>query len=154
MKNQIHQIPENYQIFLLKSDFHKINKMIDAKEKTFKISICSKTFFFSKEQIILFSVKSFLFISKTQQSFNIPVPSTISEDYLVSCFEKIFSLFSNLLEIEISQTNVLAFQFLSEVFENSSLFSICQVFYHLAIHNHSFYHLKTLLKSQKKFLVH
>jgi hypothetical protein len=42
------------------------------------------------------------------------------------CFNAIFSLFSRSEEITISQKHSFEFQYLSEIFENSALFSICQ----------------------------
>jgi hypothetical protein len=62
MLNQNIINPENVGIFLLKSDFHKLNSLIQAHDRIFEINICSKSFFFSKEQIIVLSLKAFLFI--------------------------------------------------------------------------------------------
>jgi hypothetical protein len=120
------QISLNQFLFLFKSDFHKIDQLIQAKDKTFEINVCSKSFFFSKEQIILFSVKSFLSILESHHSFNISAPSNISEDLIISCFENIFYLFSRTSEIQISQNNVIPFLYLSEEFKNSNLFSLCE----------------------------
>jgi hypothetical protein len=94
MLGKIIQIPDNLSIFLLKSDFHKIDQRIQAKDKTFEINICSKSFFFSKEQIILISMKAFRFILETKYSFNISAPSTLSDELVISCFAEIFLLFS------------------------------------------------------------
>jgi hypothetical protein len=89
-------------ISLLKADFHKINQSVDAKDKRFEVKICSKSYFFSKEQIILFSKAAFLKISETNQSFDVSCSSSISESFLISCFDEIFFLFSESEEIIIS----------------------------------------------------
>jgi hypothetical protein len=127
MLNQSIIIPENQGIFLLKSDFHQLNSLIQAHDRIFEIKICSKSFFFSKEQIIILSLKVFLFISQNKQSYHISVPPNISEDLLVSCFDNLFSLFFEKSEIFISQNTTSAFQYLSQVLENQSLFSICEI---------------------------
>jgi hypothetical protein len=67
-----------------------------------EVKICSKSFFFSKEQILLFSSGAFLYVIETKQSFNIVTPPNISEKLLLSCFQEIFSLFSSISEIKIS----------------------------------------------------
>jgi hypothetical protein len=126
MLKENNQNPANLYIFLLKSDFHKIDQIIQAKDKTFEIQVCSRSFFFSKEQIILLSIKSFLFILETRQSFNVSAPPNISTELIISCFEKIFSLFSKKSEIVISQKDVFGFQYLSEELENTNIFSICE----------------------------
>jgi hypothetical protein len=120
------QIPDNLLIFLLKSDFHKINDIIQAKDKTYEINVCSKPFFFSKEQIILFSVRSFNFILETKCSFNISAPFTLSDELVITIFKEIFLLFSKTSEIVISQKIVFCFQYLSEVLENADLCLTCE----------------------------
>jgi hypothetical protein len=103
-----------------------MNQMISAKDKTFEIKFCSESYFFSREQIILISRKAFLQISSASQSFNVLASSNIPKKSLLFCFNKIFSLFSSSEEIIISQHNVRAFHYVSEVLENSDLLSICQ----------------------------
>jgi hypothetical protein len=118
---------ENIQLlYLLSSDFHKIDSLIQAKDRTFEINICSKSFFLSKEQIFLISNKAYLYILETQESFNIIAPPNISKDLLISCFQELFSLFSTKSEIKIYPNNVNSFLHLSKIFEISSLYIICQ----------------------------
>jgi hypothetical protein len=80
-------------IFLLKSDFQKINQMMTAREKAIRLKVFSESYFFSREQIILISRKAFLQISDTIQPFDILVSSTIPEKLLLSCFTKSFYYF-------------------------------------------------------------
>jgi hypothetical protein len=116
----------NQFIFLLKLDFHQLDQIIMPKNKIFEINVWSKSFFFSKEQLILISIKSFLWILDYKASFGIVSSSTLSEYLLISCFNDIFLLFSSKSEILISQHTVIAFQYLSEILENPDLFSVCQ----------------------------
>jgi hypothetical protein len=113
-------------ISLLKTDFHRINQILYAVDKTFEVKVCSKSYFFSKEQIILFSITAFLTILETHHAFHVLCPHDISEELIISCFRDIFSLFSKSEEFLISQNNAFIFRYLSEVFENLVLFSICQ----------------------------
>lgn len=46
---------------------------------------------------------------------------------MISSFNQIFLLFSQIQEIDITFTNVFVFQYLAEVLENSTLYSICQI---------------------------
>jgi hypothetical protein len=85
--------------------------MICSTDKIFEIKIFSKSYFFSKEQILLFSKRAFLQISETHQSFDVANSSGISEKFLVSCFHEIFLLFSTSEEIIVSQDNVREFYF-------------------------------------------
>jgi hypothetical protein len=126
MWKAVEQTRNTQLIYLLKSDFHKIDSLIQAKDRIFQINICSKSFFFSKEQILLISSKVYLHIFETQESFNISIPPNISENSLISCFQELFSLFSSRSEIKISPNNVDPFLYLSKIFENSSLYVICQ----------------------------
>jgi hypothetical protein len=112
-------------ISLLKADFHRINQLIDAENKIFEVNICSKAYFVSNEQIILLSKLAFLNISEASLSFDVFCSSFVSKDLPFSCFKAIFSLFSESEEI-ISQDNVFAFHYLSKMFENSFLLSICE----------------------------
>jgi hypothetical protein len=113
-------------IRLLKSDFHKLNQLVNLKDKTFEVIICSKSFFFSKEQIILFSVDAYIQILKTQMPFCINSFGRFSDDQLISCFSEIFDLFSIFDEILINPSNALIFRFLASQLNNSILFNICQ----------------------------
>jgi hypothetical protein len=88
------------------------------------MNVCSKSFFFSKEQILLISAKIYLFTLKIRQPFNIFSPPNISEKLLISCFQDIFSLFSRKSEIKITSTNINSFHYLSKVFENSNIYII------------------------------
>jgi hypothetical protein len=83
-------------------------------------------FSFPRSKSSSFSGKSFLSILQTKQSFNISALPNISGDLIILDFEEIFLLFSNKSEILISKNTIIAFQYLSEVLENSVLFSICQ----------------------------
>jgi hypothetical protein len=118
------QILNSQLIYLLKSDLHKIDSLIQAKDRTFQINICSKSFFFSKEQILLLSSKAFLYLQQTKKSFIINSPPNVPEKLLLSCFQDIFSLFSSRSEITISSKNADSFHYLSKIFEISSLFLI------------------------------
>jgi hypothetical protein len=100
--------------------------MLDPKEKIYEIKICGKPFLLAQEQILFFSIHPFLLSESKNQPLNIACPQNISEIFLISCFEKIFDLFSTTEQIKISQSNVFIFQFLSNIFNNSTLFSICQ----------------------------
>jgi hypothetical protein len=81
-------------VSLLKADFHKINQIVHAADKIFEITFSSKSYFLTKEQIILFSKAAFLEITKTNQSFDVLGSSDLSEEFLISCFNEIFLLFS------------------------------------------------------------
>jgi hypothetical protein len=113
-------------LYLLNSDFHKIDSLIQAKDRIFEINICSKFFFLSKEQIFLISNKAYLYILETQESFNIIAPPNISENLLLSCFQELFSLLSTKSKIKIYPNNMSSFLHLSKIFEISSLYIICQ----------------------------
>jgi hypothetical protein len=115
-------------IGLLKSDFHKINQLINSKDKIFEINICSKSFFFSKEQIVLFSVDAYLQIIENKQPFCLMSSDDFSDSQFISCFNEIFFLFSTSNEIQIDSTNVLPFQHLAHKFNNSILLSNCNKF--------------------------
>jgi hypothetical protein len=103
-----------------------MNQIIHAADKAYEVNVCSTSYFFSKEQIILFSPTAFLKILESNQVFNVLCPLDISEEFLVPCFQEIFSLLSTSEAIKISQNNVLGFQYLSIIFENSALFSTCE----------------------------
>jgi hypothetical protein len=120
------QTESNRTILLLKSDFHKIEKLTHSKDKIFEIKISSKSYFFSKETIILFSVSAFLYICDYHHSFDVVAQDTISENQLLTCFHELFLLFSSSEEIDISSQNVFTFQYLSEVFENHTLYFLCK----------------------------
>jgi hypothetical protein len=126
MNQSLLSLPNSQKNCLLKSDFHKIEKLITSKEKTFEITICSKSFFFSKEQIILFSIKALVHILNTNLPFYVSCLPDASEESLISCFNEIYLLFSSSEEFEISQDNVFIFQYFSEIFENSSLSLACK----------------------------
>jgi hypothetical protein len=126
MVQTFHQTQNSQLIYLLKSDFHKIDSLIRARDRIFEITICSKSFFFSKEQILLLSSKAFLYVQKTKKLFKIDSPPNVSEKLFLSCFQDIFSLFSSQSEIKISSQNVDSFHHLSQIFENSCLFLICE----------------------------
>jgi hypothetical protein len=118
--------PQGQFIYLLKSDFHKMNSIARVKDKTFVIKCCSASFFFSKEQILLLSIKAFQNISQTHKPFHIIAPLHIKENVIISCFREIYSLFSKTDEIIISRESIIPFSYLSEVLENSFLISICE----------------------------
>jgi hypothetical protein len=120
------QIQNSQLMYLLKSDFHKIDSLIRAKNRTFEIDIDSKSFFFSKEQILLLFSKASIYVQQTKKPFNIDSPPNVPEKLLLSCFQDIFSLFSSGSEIKISSTNADSFHYLSKIFEISSLFLICE----------------------------
>jgi hypothetical protein len=126
MNDKVVLLSNCHTISLLKTDFHRINQILYAADKSLEVKICSKSYFFSKEQIILFSITAFLKILETRHEFHVLCPSDISEECLVSCFQEVFFLFSNSEQILISQNNALIFRYLSEVFENTVLFSICE----------------------------
>jgi hypothetical protein len=89
-------LESDYQsVSLLKSDFHIINQIVHAAGKIFEIVIYSKSYLFTKEQIILFSKAAFLEITKTNQSFNVLGSSDLSEEFLISSLAKSFSYFQH-----------------------------------------------------------
>jgi hypothetical protein len=63
---------------------------------------------------------------ENHQSFDLVQTVDFSEEQLISCFQEIHSLFFNSTQIEISQSNVLIFQYFSAKFQDSTLSSICQ----------------------------
>jgi hypothetical protein len=83
-------------------------------------------FSFQKNKLFFFWSNASFQILQTNQTFTILAPPNIPGELIISCFDEIFSLFSVKSEIIISQTNVLTFQYLAEVFENATLSSICQ----------------------------
>jgi hypothetical protein len=87
MLQEFAQILNNQFIFLSRSYFHKIDQLVEAKDKTFEMNVCSKSFLFSKEQIILFSIKLFLSILESQNPFNISASPYLSDEIILSCFE-------------------------------------------------------------------
>jgi hypothetical protein len=101
-------------ISLLKTDFHIMTQILRAVDKTHEVSICSKSYFFSKKHIILFSSAAFSKILETHQPFHVSCESNISKELLISCFNKIFFLFSISKEITISQKNAFGFRYLSK----------------------------------------
>jgi hypothetical protein len=120
-------IQANYSaITLLKSDFHIINQLITSKDKTFEVKICSKSFFFSKEQILLFSVEAYIQIMRTKMSFCLTSSPNFPDERVISCFHEIFLLFSTSNEIQINLKNAFLFQYLANVFNNSTLLTICE----------------------------
>jgi hypothetical protein len=126
IENERFQLKNHQVICLLRSDFHKINYFATSKDATYEIRICSKSFFFLREQLILFSISAFQFITENYHSFDLIGDFHFFEDQLISCFSEIFSLFSISSEIQISPSDVLIFQYFSEKFQNPVLFSVCQ----------------------------
>jgi hypothetical protein len=119
-----------FSYFVLNSsDFHKINHLIKAKDKTFEIAICSKSFFFSREQMFLLSNHAFNFISKHHKCFEIMPPSKIrfiGNENLLFHFSQLVSLFVDIESIQISSDNVLIFHFIGKTLHNSSLLAVCK----------------------------
>jgi hypothetical protein len=111
--------------FLSGNDFHKIEKFVKAKQKTFEIQVCSHSFFFSDIQLLLISKFCFEFILKTKQPFIIEETQNISKQDLLTCFQQLYSLLSLSQSICISSENVIFYQYLSKILDNSQLSLIC-----------------------------
>jgi hypothetical protein len=102
-----------------------MNSLIETNDKTFEIQVCQRSFFFSKEQIILLSHSAFLFIAQTQKAFQIESNESFSSNDLINFFLQLSSLFENKTEIDIDIHNKFVFQYLSKILQNKSLELIC-----------------------------
>jgi hypothetical protein len=113
-------------IHLQKSDFHKMNQKLTSIDKKFEVQICSQSFFFSKEQIILLSVEAYLQFLGTNNPFSLMSPLNLSNQQLISSFYEIYLLFPSSHEIQINHSDVQYFQYLAEKFKMLYLLSIYQ----------------------------
>jgi hypothetical protein len=106
-------------------NFHKIEKVIKAKNKIYEIQDCSQSFFFSDIQLLLISKIAFEFILKNNQPFIIRKTEDISQQSLINCFEQLYSLLSSSSSLFMSNENVRIYQYLAKVLNNNELSLIC-----------------------------
>jgi hypothetical protein len=119
---------KSQKFFLIKSIFHQLDNLTKTSEKTFEVRVCSKSFFFSKEQIIILSNSAFDYISTTKRSFDIEMPSDlyqINQYELVNCFNRLYLLFISDDSIQIDFRNVVIYKYLATKLQNRSLEIVC-----------------------------
>jgi hypothetical protein len=91
--------------------------------KIFPFNVENKIFNFTKEEAYLISPKGYSFILEHFSPFLIFLPSdskyqNIKSEDLIEAFEQFSLLFSTLTQININQSNVLVFDYLSNVLKN------------------------------------
>jgi hypothetical protein len=111
-------------------DFHKLSKFETQGNKIFQFKVQNKTFNFTKEEAYLISHKGYSFILKNSIPFTIPLPTdtkykNIRSEDIIQALEKLSLLFSTLSQVQINQSNIIIFDFLSNVLENKYLKQIC-----------------------------
>jgi hypothetical protein len=115
------------------ADFHILSYLETEFNKTFQIKIQQRIFRFTKEEIYLLSPKCYSKILKSSLPFTIPIPSdqkyeTVNYQSLIHALEDLSSLFSSSTQIQITQTNILVYEYLSNILKNEYLGSICKFF--------------------------
>lgn len=117
---------------LQKKDFHKIENLVQIKNKIFEIQICQfdshQNYRFSEEQMLILSPDAYIFISETKQPFKIELKESENFDSFIYFFHKLISLFSTRERIKISFMNSFRYQEIGNKLKIQSLLNAVQSF--------------------------
>jgi hypothetical protein len=128
-----YSIPIQNSFDLSGKDFHKLSQFENDFNKKFEFKVQGKDFKFTKEEAYLFLPKGYLYILENLTPFTIPLPTNkkyknIKSEDLIQAFEQLSLLFSILTNVQIDQTNVHVFTYISRILENEYLDSACKYF--------------------------
>jgi hypothetical protein len=115
-------IPSN--LYLKGEHFHLLSQFETKENKKFIIKVSQRSFYLTKEEIVLLSPKVYYSIYQSGSPFLIPFSSSehkIPNESLIKYFDKLVQLFSTKTEIKITLSNIEIFRYLNKYLENRHL---------------------------------